>query len=281
MHPLLRYAHCSALCYEGDADIATGLAALGLQLVGQGTDPTKWVYHGPKGTLAYAAIDDTTLVISIRGSCNRPNFETDADCFKVPFALFYGCLIHKGFHDDTMALWNWVCTIIQMFQNNKGTLRCIVFDGHSLGAAIAEALTVAAWLSVGIAPISAYLYGCPRVGGRAYHAKVKERLARYPDSITAHMGFPDPITRLVHADDIVPHLPWWILGFRHVGKLIRIDDNGDVRSAGHHWWRRLRGYGKRVVADVDFQAVRDHFMNNELPAIEKYVAKLTLPKWPK
>jgi predicted esterase len=274
MHPLLRYARCAALCYESDADIAAQLPALGLALVGVGEDATKWVYHGPKGTLAYAAIDEGTLVISVRGSCNRPNFETDADCFKVPFGLFYGCPIHKGFHDDTMALWGWVCTVIQLFQRNKGTLRCIVFDGHSLGAALAQALTVAAWLHVGVAAISAYLYGCPRVGGRAYHAKVKNHLSAYPVFIAARMGFPDPITRLVHADDIVPHLPWWLLGFRHVGKLIRIDDDGNTRTVIHHWWRRLLGYGKRVVADVDFQGVRDHFMNNELPAIEKYVARL-------
>lgn len=281
LNPLLLYAKCAALCYDSDADIAAKLPALGLALVGLGDDPTKWVFHGQKGTLAYAAVDNSTLVISVRGSCNRPNFETDADCTKVPFELYYSCLIHKGFHDDTMVLWEWVCKIVEQFRSNIGVLRAIVFDGHSLGAAIAQAMTVAAWVMFKVSPISAYLYGCPRVGGRAYRAQVKKSLATYPTVITAKMGFPDPITRLVHADDIVPHLPWWILGYRHVGKLIRIDDNGNTRGMGHHWWRRLRGFGKRVVADLDFQAVRDHFMNNELPAIEKYVAKMNLPKWPR
>lgn len=52
--------------------------------------------------------------------------------------------------------------------------------------------------------VTLYTYGQPRVGNQAFADYVFQSL-------------PDSYIRVVHADDLVPHMPTRIFGFRHAG----------------------------------------------------------------
>lgn len=86
-----------------------------------------------------------------------------------------------------------------MLHLNKPT----VFSGHSLGGAIA--IMSAFWLNKSSINVkSVYTFGSPRF--------CKKNFANY---VNLQLG--DKIFRFVNENDIVPTVPLWVMGFRHVG----------------------------------------------------------------
>jgi triacylglycerol lipase len=79
--------------------------------------------------------------------------------------------------------------------------------GHSLGAALAGLAASQADGLGGDTPRGVYVYGMPRVGGERFRDEYNARLG--------HVTY-----RLVHGDDIVAHIPFSEIGFRHVGRML-------------------------------------------------------------
>lgn len=79
----------------------------------------------------------------------------------------------------------------------------VFFTGHSLGAALA---TLAAARHT---PTALYTFGSPRVGDDEFVASLNTQL--------------ESIHRVVHGEDIVTKVPPEALGFRHAGKLQRLE----------------------------------------------------------
>ena len=87
----------------------------------------------------------------------------------------------------------------------------VFVTGHSLGGALCTLLAADLGASDRKISVTAYNFGSPRVGNRAFVAMYNDLV---PDSI-----------RVVNGDDLVPTLPA-LLGYRHVDHGVRIDSNG-------------------------------------------------------
>jgi pimeloyl-ACP methyl ester carboxylesterase len=82
--------------------------------------------------------------------------------------------------------------------------RVTVLCGHSLGGAVATVM--ASILQDHLPLLELVTFGSPRPGGK-----------RFAERLTV------PHLRYTHADDIVPHLPSSLLGFRHTAEPIQLD----------------------------------------------------------
>ncbi|EXJ92291.1 hypothetical protein A1O3_00841 [Capronia epimyces CBS 606.96] len=173
---------------------------------------------GSGDATGFVALDHTTqqIIISFRGSQSLQNFVADAEFPLSPSTICTGCEVHTGFLDS----WTSVKSLVQGAVETARTTYPsygVVSTGHSLGAALAT--LAAADLRNGGYGVSLYTYGSPMVGNIA--------LATF---ITAQ----DANFRITHANDLVPKLPGYGLGYAHVspeywitsatGVVVTVDD---------------------------------------------------------
>lgn len=142
----------------------------------------------------------TDLFLVFRGTTDLRNWLTDLDC---AFDLEDGCKIHRGFSRALDSVFNRVTAEI-LRPGYKGLRFWLA--GHSLGGALAM---LYAWrfftayhqtLFSGI-----YTFGQPRVGDRTFR------------DLYNFSGLKARTFRVVHANDIVPRVPWLLGGYKHAG----------------------------------------------------------------
>jgi len=189
------------------------------------------------------------------------NWITDLDCRRVPYSVNNGeagLEVHEGFNRALRNIWADLADALHGLAPGPaeaGTPNCpdIFFAGHSLGGALAM-LAAAAWAAGGSGnlpdrsggspdrmgglpsgrlpdgsgklpdPPWLYSFGQPRVGNAAF--------ARWYDGRLRGRSF-----RVVHAEDVVPRVPWLLGGFRHAGTEIFYDALGMARQ-DWPWWRK-------------------------------------------
>jgi triacylglycerol lipase len=160
-------------------------------------------------TLAFVAAGPDLVVVAFRGTADLRNWITDLDCRRVsadpsyPSSASYPGEVHEGFSRAFDSILPQLRESLTRLAAGKSH---IFFTGHSLGGALA--MLALAWWETGIALPSAdgwlYTFGQPRVGNPAW--------ARWFDSRWRDRAF-----RVVHAEDIVPRVPWLLRSFRHAG----------------------------------------------------------------
>lgn len=138
-------------------------------------------------------------------------------------------LMHRGFVTAYFSVRQQIHDYIRSYP-----LAGIVTAGHSLGGALATLCAVDIQYNFPKLAIDAYTYGAPKVGNDGFRDSFNRRV---PSSF-----------RFVHGMDIVPELPRWWQGYRHVNAEFRI--------------------GKRWGINFVSQRFKDH-------AIEKYIEVLT------
>ncbi|KAJ1547539.1 hypothetical protein HK405_005593 [Cladochytrium tenue] len=159
----------------------------------------------------YAAVSSTqsSIIIAYRGAENIANWISTVlfDQTILPDAsglgVSSGVEVHQGFLDDYEALQattrGLAKTLLAAYPSYSLTL-----TGHSLGGAMAL-LAAVDLVNAGIVAASkvhVFTAGQPRVGNQAFSDYV------------AGFGFSSYI-RIVNQKDIVPHLPYEFLGYRH------------------------------------------------------------------
>ncbi|KIW99879.1 uncharacterized protein Z518_10807 [Rhinocladiella mackenziei CBS 650.93] len=156
---------------------------------------------GLSDATGFVALDHTNqlIVISFRGSQSIQNFIADLTFVMVPWSLCTDCTAHAGFLDSWNGVKSQVQGAIDGAKLNYSSYQ-IVATGHSLGGALAT--LAAAELRDSGHSVSLYTYGSPMVGNAV--------LANFT---TAQSG---GNYRVTHAQDIVPKLPGYFLGFAHV-----------------------------------------------------------------
>jgi hypothetical protein len=122
--------------------------------------------------------------------------------------------IHRGFAIAAEVVWPEVRAAYEQSRAN-GTAFFTV--GHSLGGALAVIAAENLRLEFGGAVSGVYTFGLPRVG--------KADFARRYDGALGERTF-----RLVHGDDIIPCVPIALLGFRHVGRVLRCPRFGQFKD---------------------------------------------------
>ena len=118
--------------------------------------------------------------------------------------------MHGGFKKALDHLWPQLEEFLKNCNSDK-----LVVCGHSLGGALAQ-LTALRF------PVQhLYTFGAPRLGGSAYVRRLQTNHQRY-----------------VNCCDVVPNLPFNVLGFLHHGDLIFID-NSQKLQRGMSWFRQF------------------------------------------
>ena len=192
-----------------------------------------------------------------------------ANC-KLSIANFQSPLeVHEGFWAALGAVWEDLNVILDKIAPGRAE---IFFAGHSLGGALAM-LACARWesqkakgemhkstesgsgfsLQPSAFSLSSWLYtfGQPRVGNAAFAAWYDAH--EEPQMDADKRGF-DPCPsvsirgsnlkarsfRIVHAEDIVPRVPWLLNCYRHAGTEIFHDALG-AEHVDWPWWRKAPG----------------------------------------
>lgn len=162
-------------------------------------------------TYAYAGFDNTTqhIVVAFRGTIGMDstnwitNLKTDYDPYPNP--IYPDAGVHSGFYKAYNGVKNQLIQAVQSLRDSYSNPSIMVF-GHSMGGALALLSVMDLRRELGIPPenITFYTYGQPRVGGKSFRDYVYYMIGqRY--------------FRVVHNDDMVPHLPSSTFNFRHAG----------------------------------------------------------------
>jgi len=166
--------------------------------------------------------------------------KADLKAYKTKFKDI--CWCHDGFKDEVEKNLDWA---IDVATKNGLNSKTISVCGHSLGGAMAHlfALYIAHELSNSC---KLYTYGSPRVGGWSFHKAWKSC------DIEAH--------RFRNNNDVVPGVPFAIIGYKHVGELHYINHYGNIRKMSY-WQRlkdKLRGRWRALQKGQPFDGVFDH-----------------------
>jgi triacylglycerol lipase len=141
--------------------------------------------------------------------------------------------VHSGFKNALDLVWNNISGWLQK-QTSAGK---VIFCGHSLGGALA---TLAASR---VTNSEAYTFGSPKVGNRKWCRKQKFNHYRF-----------------VNNNDVVPKVPFFLLGYKHYGNLCYINHYGNIRKPT--WWQRtkdsFRGRWAAIKKKQFFDGIYDH-----------------------
>ena len=149
-------------------------------------------------TRALVTQTDTDVIIAFRGTADLRNWLTDLDCNKMPLRWAAG-RVHRGFN---VALESVAEPLDHAIAANE--TRRIWVTGHSLGGALAMLFALRLQVRRRISVAGLYTFGQPRVGNAVF--------SQACDSILKSRAF-----RVVHADDVVPRVPWLLGSYRHAG----------------------------------------------------------------
>jgi predicted lipase len=196
--------------------------------------------------------DGTSATIVFRGSESSQNWETDFDTdlqraqfdqnvirelivgqqdktYPYPDSSSSNALMHRGFVTAYFAVRDQIHNYIK-----SNPVTSVVATGHSLGGALATLCAVDIQYNFADkVTIEAYTYGSPKVGNDGFRDSYNRRV---PNTY-----------RVVHGMDLVPELPRWWQGYRHVDTEYRI--------------------GQRLSINFVTQRFKDH-------AIDRYIAVL-------
>ncbi|KAJ3327929.1 hypothetical protein HDU76_010874 [Blyttiomyces sp. JEL0837] len=165
------------------------------------------------GMQGYVAVNDDmkTIIVAYRGSTVLENWIADLSTLPktVQFKSTRGTgttktmKIHSGFLNSYLSIEPQTIKALQPLLTQNPTYK-ITFTGHSLGAAVtvlaAIHLSDKGLVDPGMVDIATS--GQPRIGNLEF--------ARFVDN----RGFRS-VVRVVNANDIVPHLPMYSMGFNH------------------------------------------------------------------
>lgn len=201
-----------------------------------------YIYHrfyDRNGAQCHIAWNKEEFVIAFRGTEPKEFSDIKADLNIWPDEEQTNGLVHNGFQNELDKLWKDVEKSVSKIKKQK-----LFICGHSLGAAMA---TIAACrLQDKVEAL--YTYGSPRVGNRHFVNSI---------NVTHY--------RHVNNNDVVPSIPWAILGYRHHGTLRYLDYHGNVTNMST-WQRikdkikgRLRAFEKKVPFDGFYDHSIDHY----------------------
>lgn len=170
---------------------------------------------GAKDTAGFIVANDDVVVVVFRGTKTVSNMLTDINALKTGFS--HGEVsgqVHAGFLSAGTPVFDDIRRKLSRLQDSN---QPILFTGHSLGGALAT-LAVARRLVPPGQVFGLYTYGSPRVGDNGFAATFD---GRYKQRTFRFSNYRDPVTRV----------PPELIGYRHVGRLLYFDDDGDLRHA--------------------------------------------------
>ena len=234
MSKVERFARASAIAYVDNATDTFAKMSFGVK---------QYIDH--KGAQCYLLEDKECVLLVFRGTEPKEFSDIKADLNAIQRDSKAGTGdVHTGFATE-------VDKIFEKLELPQVIEKPFYVAGHSLGAAMA---TIACHRLQSKYKITGlYTYGSPRAGDK-----------EFVDSLKV------PHWRVKNNNDIVTSVPFWIMGYRHHGKLVYINYYGNVRKLSS-WQRFKDGWRGRFRAWSKgqwFDGAYDH-------SITEYERKLT------
>lgn len=174
-------------------------------------------------TLAFVGFDNTTntITVSFRGSVNIPNWLTNFQLIKMrDWIDAPDAKIHEGFYRAYMTVREKIAKVLRddIWKSACPACTRVVVTGHSLGASLAGICAMDLRVLFGKTMPSLYIeltsFGMPRTGNAALY--------------TDYPRFVNLTHRVVHQNDIVPHLPPKEIGYHHVATEVWAKGEGNL-----------------------------------------------------
>ncbi|MDR1668528.1 MAG: lipase family protein [Oscillospiraceae bacterium] len=168
---------------------------------------TAMVDNPQSGVQFFFRRDGDTLWITFRGSDSYLDWKHNLMFWRkrIPYDNTESKIrVHTGFLDDYKT--PGVRDVI--LKEVSEDIHFIKITGHSLGAALAVLCAVDVQYNRPDADIEVILFGCPRVGNKAFALSYNRRV--------------DKTVRVENGNDIVTKVPPALFGFRHVGAKLRV-----------------------------------------------------------
>ena len=232
-------AELSSLSYYDPGQIEGSLREIGF---------TDAQFFDRDGAQAWIFGNEDDCVVACRGTEPHEWNDIRADVNAVAVVTETFGRVHRGFNNEVDDLWPRLETALH---DNQRTLW---FTGHSLGGAMATICAGRCFLSeIESLPYAVFTYGSPRVGDR-----------RFVNFVELNH------TRWVNNNDIVTRVPPVWMGYRHSGREMYLDRNGDIRRlTGSMKVRdRLRGF---LAGLLRFQV--DHFSDHSIDRYIEYILR--------
>ena len=234
MSNIHRFAKASSIAYKDNAN---------KDFIEMGYTVVQFVDH--KGAQCDLLESQTDMALVFRGTEPKEFSDIKADLNAIQRDSKAGTGdVHSGFAIEVDKIWEKL-RLPDIIQKD------FYIAGHSLGAAMA---TIAAHRLQGKYNITGlYTYGSPRAGDSTFVKSLKV-----------------PHYRCRNNNDLVTKVPFWIMGYRHHGKLVYINYYGNVRKLSS-WQRFKDGWRGRFRAWSKgqwFDGAYDH-------SITEYERKLT------
>lgn len=201
----------SAVAYEDPATCEWWAKSVGFGEAFQFFSNTDVIHRSD--TQGFIAQNSQSIIVAFRGTQPRQpidwlsDFEASHETWGHPVGK-----VHKGFYEALRVVWGQPVGGLRILPErlvNRGE-RTIWITGHSLGGALAM-LCAAQTAFVSQVPIQGlYTFGQPRAGDDAFARLVQD-------------AFGERIFRFVNDKDIVPRVPFFGMGFRHLGTELFFD----------------------------------------------------------
>lgn len=151
--------------------------------------------------------DKDILYITFRGTDSPKDWKTDLTFWKktIPYDNTDSKIrVHTGFINayKTTGVRD---ILLKSITNDTHYIK---ISGHSMGAALAVLCAVDIQYNFPNRDIEVILFGCPRVGNKAFMLSYNKRV--------------DKTVRVENGNDIVTKLPFIFMGYRHVGAKLHI-----------------------------------------------------------
>ncbi len=161
----------------------------------------------PTGVQCYLRRQNGVLTITFRGSNSATDWHHNLDFWKkcIPYGNCDSKIrVHSGF----LSAYKDPHVRERIHRYVTEDIHSIRVMGHSLGAAMAVLCGVDLQYNFPHRDYEVYLFGCPRVGNKAFQTSYNRRVFK--------------TLRVENGNDIVTKIPLWIMGYRHVGIPIRV-----------------------------------------------------------
>ena len=165
------------------------------------------ITHDSVKVIVGYSTDQKAVMVGIRGSSNIMNWVYDLKFTKVhPYKEMPDVAVEEGFYELHQNLLPDVTHAINQVSQKHMTTR-VITTGHSLGGSLSTLLTFDL-ANGGLFDVHNINFGSPRVGNKAFSDTFSLLMQKRKISVSF---------RVVHNNDIIPHMPLkWLMGFHHI-----------------------------------------------------------------
>ncbi|MCL1806851.1 MAG: lipase family protein [Oscillospiraceae bacterium] len=205
-------------------------------------DVQPYTSHGCQAVNVYGRADvhyflcreGDTLWITFRGTDSWNDWKADLTFWKktVPYNNTSSKIrVHTGF----INLYKLSGVRDRILSKITPEIRAVKITGHSLGAALAVLCAVDIEYNYPDRDIEAIVFGCPRVGNKAFMKSYNKRVSK--------------TVRIENSNDVITKVPPALWGFRHVGAKLHVGSPRlplIARALDHYPHRYYAGLIKRI-----------------------------------